>query len=41
MSRTYEQIKKKEKIFNIAVSTIFFLVGFAVIIAIMSYISSM
>ncbi|MCZ7613627.1 MAG: hypothetical protein M5T52_08840 [Ignavibacteriaceae bacterium] len=40
MKRTYQQIKKKEKILNITYSTIFFLVGFAIMIAIMSFITS-
>ena len=41
MKVTYEQIKKKERIFRITVSTIFFLVSFVVMLAIMSFITSM
>ncbi len=40
MEKTYQQIKKKEKIMNITVSSIFFLVSFAVMIVILKIISS-
>ena len=40
MTKTYEQIRIKEKIFNITAGTFFFIVGFALIIALLSFISS-
>ncbi len=40
MIRNYEQIKLKEKIINITISTIFFLVSFVVMIVILKFISS-
>lgn len=41
MQKSYEQLKRKEKIFNFTVNTLFFLVGFAVMMMIMSFISSL
>jgi len=40
MAKTYEQIKLKERIINISISTIFFLVSFAVMIVLLKFISS-
>ena len=41
MQKTYEQLKRKEKIFNFTAGTVFFIVGFAVMMMIMSFISSL
>lgn len=40
MNRTFEKIKKKEKLLNFFISTIFFLVCFVVMMTILSFVSS-
>lgn len=40
MKITYAQIKKREKIFRITISTIFFLVSFIVMLAVIKFVSS-
>jgi len=40
MEKTYEQIKFKEKIINITISSIFFLVSFTIMIVLLKFISS-
>ena len=41
MQKSFEQLKRKEKIFNFTISTLFFLMSFAVMMVIMSFISSL